>query len=94
MSGEPFPDLLLSCCIVQLGWRLSSRFLTLRFLASRMNLVNPCKSSMNMEARLLKYANRGFRVALPGYVSELVDPSVFSETGASAAKGLAWLLVR
>ena len=38
-----------------------------------MNLVDPTKVSSNMEGRLVKYAFRGFRVALPGFSPELVS---------------------
>ena len=45
---------------------------------SRMNLVDPSKSSSTMESRLTKYAFRGFRVAVPGYSPELAScPSFY-----------------
>ena len=37
-----------------------------------MNLVEPSKLSPTLESRLLKYAFRGFRVAVPGFAPELV----------------------
>ena len=37
-----------------------------------MNLVEPTKQSPSFDSRLLKYAFRGFRVAVPGFSPELV----------------------
>ena len=56
---------------------------------SRMNLVDPSKSSGSMESRLTKYAFRGFRVAVPGYSPELAScPSFYKIAAYPAANGM------
>lgn len=80
-----------SCCVAYDG---SHVWCTPRFhraVVNRMNLVDPSRQSTSYEHRLMKYAKRGFRVAVPGFDRMKVDAGVFLKR-AKDLKGLAKLL--
>jgi hypothetical protein len=63
-----------------------------RAITKRYNLVDMSRRSLTYETRLYKYAKRGFRVAVPGLQTQLVDTSIF-EKKPWQVKGLAKLLL-
>ena len=63
-----------------------------RALKRKQNLIDLDRRSYTYETRLLKYAQRGFAVAVPGLRRCDVDPRVFSQQF-HEVKGLARLLL-
>eukprot|EP00761_Pharyngomonas_kirbyi_P000541 gb/GECH01000541.1/.p1 GENE.gb/GECH01000541.1/~~gb/GECH01000541.1/.p1 ORF type:complete len:579 (+),score=148.37 gb/GECH01000541.1/:1-1737(+) len=51
-----------------------------RSLNLRWNLLDKDRRSLTYEYRLVKYAKRGFAVAIPGFQPEKVKPEVYDET--------------
>ncbi|KAL6076304.1 Ankyrin [Balamuthia mandrillaris] len=64
-----------------------------RALTKRYNLVNPTRRSSTYESRLLKYAKRGFIVAVPNLDKARVDKDNLFQKNAWEASGLGKLLI-
>lgn len=54
------------CCVAYDGRRVIALPRALRSLSTRMIIADPTRQSTSYEARLLKYAKRGFSIAVPG----------------------------
>ncbi|MDE2097421.1 MAG: hypothetical protein KGL39_09270 [Patescibacteria group bacterium] len=60
------------CCVAYDGKRVLATARGLRALETKTNIVNPSRQSTSYESRLLKYARRGFAIAVPGFTAAML----------------------
>jgi len=80
-----------SCCVGYDGKDVWALQRAQRAISRRYNLVDPTRQSKSYEARLVKYARRGFTVAVPGLNRGKIDYSIYGTPIAKLA-GLSKLL--
>ncbi|KAJ5067611.1 hypothetical protein M0811_02799 [Anaeramoeba ignava] len=81
-----------SCCVGFDGKKVYASPRFLRATTKRYNMVDLTRRSPSYESRLLKYAHRGFCVAIPGFNQSYVDEAIFQK-GFHQVQGLAKLLL-
>jgi len=82
-----------SCAVCFDGSKVLASPRAVRALQRGANLVDTGRRSYTYETRLLKYAKRGFAVAVPGLDRKRVDPAVLGARKFNEVAGLARLLL-
>ncbi|PPQ75758.1 hypothetical protein CVT26_000698 [Gymnopilus dilepis] len=80
-----------ACCAYD-GKRVWVNSRSLTALVRQSNIIDVSRRSPSYEARLLKYAKRGFEVYIPSLRRASVKLSIYSNDGVSGQQGLARLL--
>lgn len=82
-----------SCCLGYDGNKIYTNYRGLRSILGGFNIVDEDRQSTTYEYRLLKYSQRNYKVAIPGFNNIFVDNGIYYDKNIKMADGLATLLI-